>query len=80
MDYTYTDENGKKQSGKANYLENTSMGNYIRSAHYADAALGEFIQLLKDNDLTKNTIIMLYGDHEARLAKNNLTYYIIMIQ
>lgn len=52
------------------------MGNYIRSAHYADAALGEFIQLLKDNDLTKNTIIMLYGDHEARLAKKqfNLLY------
>ena len=63
------DENGKKQSGKASYLENTSMGNYIVSAHYADAALGEFIQLLKDNDLTKNTIIILYGDHEARLAK-----------
>ena len=76
MDYTYTDENGKKQTGKANYLENTSMGNYIRSAHYADAALGEFIQLLKDNNLTKNTIIMLYGDHEARLAKKqfNLLY------
>lgn len=76
MDYTYTDENGKKQSGKANYLKNTSMGNYIVSAHYADAALGEFIQLLKDNDLTKNTIIILYGDHEARLAKKqfNLLY------
>lgn len=76
MDYTYTDENGKKQSGKASYLENTSMGNYIVSAHYADAALGEFIQLLKDNDLTKNTIIILYGDHEARLAKKqfNLLY------
>lgn len=76
MDYTYTDENGKKQSGKASYLENTSMGNYIVSAHYADAALGEFIQLLKDNDLINNTIIILYGDHEARLAKKqfNLLY------
>lgn len=52
------------------------MGNYIRSAHYADAALGEFINLLRDNGLLDNTMIMLYGDHEARLSKNqfNLLY------
>lgn len=76
MDYTYTDENGEEKTGTAKYLEDTSMGNYIRSVHYADAALGEFIQLLKDNDLTKDTIIILYGDHEARLAKKqfNLLY------
>ena len=69
MKYTYTDENGEKKDGVAPYLTDTSMGNYIRSAHYADAALGEFFQLLKDNDLLENTVIILYGDHEARLAK-----------
>lgn len=76
MKYTVTDENGKKKEAIATYLEGSSMGNYIRSAHYADAALGEFIQLLKDNDLTKDTIIILYGDHEARLNKKqfNLLY------
>ena len=76
MKYTVTDENGKKKEAVATYLEGSSMGNYIRSAHYADAALGEFIQLLKDNDLTKDTIIILYGDHEARLNKKqfNLLY------
>lgn len=76
MKYTVTDENGKEKEAVATYLEGSSMGNYIRSAHYADAALGEFIQLLKDNDLTKDTIIILYGDHEARLNKKqfNLLY------
>lgn len=76
MKYTVTDENGKKREEVANYLEGSSMGNYLKSAHYADAALGEFIQLLKDNDLTKDTIIILYGDHEARLNKKqfNLLY------
>ena len=76
MKYTVTDENGKKKEAVATYLEGSSMGNYIRSAHYADAALGKFIQLLKDNDLTKDTIIILYGDHEARLNKKqfNLLY------
>ena len=69
MSYTYIDENGVKQSGVAPYLENTAMGNYIRSAHYADAALGEFIEELKENGILENAIILLYGDHEARLAK-----------
>ena len=55
MDYTYTDENGKKQSGKASYLENTSMGNYIVSAHYADAAL--YYMVIMKLDLLKNNLI-----------------------
>ena len=69
MPYKYIDENGTEQSGVAPYLENTAMGNYIKSAHYADAALGEFIEELRNNNLLDNTVIFLYGDHEARLAK-----------
>ena len=69
MKYSYVDEDGNKQEGVADYLERTAMGNYIRSAHYADAALGEFLELLKSNELLEDTIIILYGDHEARLAK-----------
>lgn len=75
MDYTVV-ENGKKVTRTASYLQNTSMGNYIKSAHYADAALGEFIALLEDNGLLENTVIILYGDHEARLSEKqfNLLY------
>ena len=69
MSYTYTDENGNKQIGTAPYLEGTAMGNYIRSAHYADAAFGQFIEDLKSNNLLDNTVLIIYGDHEARLAK-----------
>ena len=72
--YPYTDENGKKQSGKASYLENTSMGNYIVSAHYADAALGEFIQLLKDNDLIAKRIKNLINNFaSAGLSTRQVT-------
>ena len=45
------------------------MGNYLQSAHYADAALGELFDHLRENGLLENTIFVLYGDHEARLAK-----------
>ena len=69
MPYSYIDENGVKQTDIAPYLEGTAMGNYIKSAHYADAALGEFIEELKENNILENTVILIYGDHEARLAK-----------
>ncbi|NLC48284.1 MAG: LTA synthase family protein, partial [Tenericutes bacterium] len=69
MKYKYTDENGKVQNDVANYLESTSMGNYLKSAHYADEALGTFFELLKSNKLNENTIVVLYGDHESKLSK-----------
>lgn len=54
------------------YLEDTEMGNYLKSAHYADEALGEFIKLIKDNGLDKDTVFIFYGDHESKLGKSNL--------
>lgn len=49
------------------YLEGTKLGNYLKSAHYADKCLGEFFQMLEDENLLDNTVIVLYGDHDARL-------------
>lgn len=69
MPYSYLDENGKTISGVANYLENTEMGDYIKSVHYADQALGEFINNLDVNGLLDNTVIVIYGDHDAKISK-----------
>ena len=71
MKYKYIDEDGNKVEETKPYLENTSMGNYIKSSHYADEALGELFNLLKENNLFENTIFILYGDHEARLPKRS---------
>jgi len=49
------------------YLNNTTMGNYLRSAHYADQALGEFINNLDKEGLLEDTVLVIYGDHDARL-------------
>lgn len=49
------------------YMENTKLGNYLKSAHYADKCLGEFFKALEQNNLLENTVIVLYGDHDARL-------------
>lgn len=52
-----------------NYLDNTKLGNYLKSVHYADEALGEFVQMLDEAGLLENTVLVLYGDHDARISK-----------
>ena len=49
------------------YLEGTKMGNYLKSVHYADEAIGELMQALEQKGLLDDTIIVLYGDHDAKL-------------
>ena len=58
------------------YLNDTTMGNYLRSVHYADSAIGEFINELNEEGLLDNTIVVIYGDHDARLDYDdyNLLY------
>ena len=71
MDYTYKDEDGNRISDTAKYLEGTSMGDYLKSAHYADKALGYFINNIESKGLLKNTVVIIYGDHEARLSRKD---------
>lgn len=56
------------------YLEDTEIGNYLKSAHYADEALGVLFKLIKENNLDDNTVFVLYGDHESKLGKDNLDF------
>ncbi|MEW8974426.1 MAG: LTA synthase family protein [Tissierellaceae bacterium] len=41
------------------------VGDYLQSVHYADKAIGEFIDGLKEAGLYDNTVIAIYGDHFA---------------
>ena len=53
------------------YMENTKLGNYFKSVHYADSAIGLLIDELDKNGLLDKTIIALYGDHDAKLPKSD---------
>lgn len=64
-------ENGETELVTYPYMEGTKLGNYFKSVHYADAALGEFISNLDKNGLLENTVIVLYGDHDARLPEED---------
>ena len=57
-----------------NYLAGTAVGNYLTSVHYADAALGEFMEYVKNSPAFNDTIFVFYGDHDARLTRKELNY------
>lgn len=71
MKITKTNEQGKKETVSTPYMEGTELGNYFKSAHYADAAIGEFIDGLDKAGLLDNTVVVIYGDHDARLPQKD---------
>ena len=53
------------------YMEDTKLGNYFKSSHYADYAIGVLMEELETAGLLDNTVIVIYGDHDARLPKKD---------
>ena len=68
---TITNEEGIQEEVVYPYLEGTKLGNYYKSLHYADEALGELITGLDEAGLLENTVVVIYGDHDARLNKKD---------
>lgn len=68
------EKTGEEEVIEDKYLEDTKIGDYIRSVHYADKCLGEFIDYIYDNDIFDNTVIVFYGDHDAKLASKEYNY------
>lgn len=52
------------------YLEGTKMGNYLKTVNYADSAIGELFDELEEANLLDDTVIVLYGDHDAKLKQS----------
>ncbi len=73
VDYKYEKYNETTKQNEivsAPYLENTKIGNYFKSVHYADAAIGQFIDDLDEAGILEDTVIVIYGDHDAKLKRN----------
>ncbi len=52
---------------KVGPLEGTMLGDYMHSAAFADDAIGQLFKDLRAADLLKDTIVVMYGDHEGHL-------------
>lgn len=68
---TITNEDGTTEEKVYPYMEGTKLGNYFKSIHYADSALGDLITGLDAEGLLDNTVVIIYGDHDARLARKD---------
>lgn len=68
------EETGETETLTTNYIDGTPAGNYIHSVHYADEALGELINYIKESDHFNNTVFIFYGDHDAKLTRKELNY------
>ena len=53
-----------KQELNVGELQGTIVGDYVQNARYVDSAIGDLVQLLKDEGLWEDTVLMLYGDHD----------------
>ncbi len=43
----------------------TIVGDYIRSIHYTDAAIGMFLEMLEQKGILDDSLLVIYGDHVA---------------
>lgn len=77
VDYktTVTDEEGNVTEKTLPYMEGTELGDYFKAVHYADSAIGEFIEQLDNEGLLENTVIVIYGDHDAKISKSEYRYF-----
>ncbi len=72
VDYKYekvNEETGEVEQLTAPFMDGTILGNYFKSAHYADASLGEFIDELDTEGLLDDTVLVIYGDHDNKIKR-----------
>ena len=51
-------------------LRNTYLGNYFQSIHYTDSAIGKFINTIQKERKLKDSVIVIYGDHDGIFYKD----------
>ncbi len=71
----YNEETGLYETITRPFLEGTKLGSYFKSVHYADEAIGQLMEDLDEEGLLDNTVIVIYGDHDAKIKESEYEYY-----
>ena len=71
---TVNPNTGEVTENAVDYLSETAVGEYIKSANYADTALGDFINYINSSDAFDDTVFVFYGDHDAKLSRSEINY------
>ena len=56
-------------------MKDTTLGKYFTTAHYADEAIGEFVEELDAEGVLDDTVIVIYGDHDAKIKRGEYDFY-----
>ena len=72
--YTVDPLTGEATEHAEDYLSDSSVGEYIKSANYADMALGDFLNYINASDAFDDTVFVFYGDHDAKLSRSEINY------
>ena len=72
----YNDNTGLYEEVSAPFLEGRKLGSYFKSVHYADEALGQLMNDMDKEGLLDNTVVVLYGDHDAKIKETEYEYYL----
>jgi lipoteichoic acid synthase len=78
VDYKYEKYNEltkKNEIVSAPFMEGTKLGNYFKSVNYADQALEHLFNLLEEQGILDNTVVVIYGDHDAKLRRSEYTKF-----
>lgn len=51
-------------------LATSNVGAYLQSICYADHAIGQFIEGLRESGLLENSIVVIYGDHDGLFKRD----------
>ena len=71
----YNEETGLYEQVSRPFLEGTKLGSYFKSVHYADEAIGQLVNDLDKEGLLDNTVIVIYGDHDAKIKESDYDLY-----
>lgn len=71
----YNEELGLYEEVSAPFLEGKKLGSYFKSVHYADQAIGQLMSDLDEQGLLDNTVVVIYGDHDAKIKESEYNYY-----
>ncbi len=73
--YRKVNDQGEEEQISAPFLEDTKLGSYFKSVHYADEAIGQLLEDLDNEGLLDDMVIVIYGDHDAKIDEEEFEYY-----
>ena len=71
----YNEQTGLYDEVSAPFLEGRKLGSYFKSVHYADEAIAQFLGDMDKEGMLDNTVVVLYGDHDAKIKAEEFEYY-----